>query len=379
MEFKNILFTGESPYLMRHEFLFKAMSTYFDRGEILQRTDEWYEQKQARRLLKYLYALRVFSVSKADTLYQKNQREFIAKSRRTEREIYNLPQLPDLVFHIFNTYSPFWDNYDIPYVIYLDYTLALSEKNRLPWAYFLNQEERDGWFECETRLFEQAKYLFCQSNVVKNSLIQDYGIDPQKIAVVGASGNFMEPYRGGKTYGSKQILFNGSDFKRKGGDLVVAAFKKVKRVIPDAKLVIIGKKLMLREDGIENPGHIASREQLIDLFLNTDLVVAAAKCDPFPRFVMEAMNYGIPCIVSNNDGMPEIVDDGINGIVIEEPTADNLADRIIYLLSNPSTLATMSAAARNKIKAQLNWHTVAKNIVRVLSDRITTPALNYEV
>lgn len=46
MQFNNILFTGESPYLTRHDFLFKAMSAHFKNIHILQRTDEWYEAKQ---------------------------------------------------------------------------------------------------------------------------------------------------------------------------------------------------------------------------------------------------------------------------------------------------------------------------------------------
>lgn len=366
MKIKNVVFTGESPYLLRREFLFQAMSPYFEHLQILQRKEEWYERKMARRLLKYLYALRVFSVSKADTLFQKNQREFIAKSQRVEQEIRQLGSSPELVFHIFNTYSPIWNKYDIPYVVYLDYTMALSEKKQLPWAYFITRSDRDGWFECERQLFSRATHLFAISNCVKTSLLQDYGIEPEKVTVVGASGDFQSPYEGEKNFGSKQILFNGSDFKRKGGDLVLAAFKKVRQILPEAKLVIIGRKLLLHEDGIDNPGHI-SRSQLQNLFLNTDLVLAPAYCDPFPRFVLEAMNYGIPCIVSANDGMPEIVEHEVNGIVIEQPTALSLANHIINLLSNPSLLTSMSQAARSQVRTKLNWNNIANNIVQVLS------------
>ncbi len=366
MELKKLVVTGEQPYLFRHEFLFKALSFYFENLQVIERSNEWYEEKTARRLLKYLYAIRTFSVSQADTLFQKNKREFIVKSRRAEQEIRQLEYIPDVVFHIFNTYSPFWDKYDIPYVIYLDYTMALSEKNQLPWAYFLNRRTRDGWLECERQLFERASHLFSQSNCVKNSLVQDYGIEPQKVTVVGASGDFQEPYKGEKTFGSKQILFNGSDFKRKGGDLVIAAFKKVKQAIPETKLVIVGRKILKSEDGIDNPGPIP-RSELRNIFLKTDLLVAPAYCDPFPRFVMESMNYGIPCIVSANDGMPEIVDHEVNGIVMDKPTADVLANQIINLLNNPSVLASMSQAARDKVNTKLNWKTVAKNIVENLS------------
>lgn len=206
------------------------------------------------------------------------------------------------------------------------------------------------------------------SNVVKKSLIEDYGIPGEKITVVGASGNYTEPYQGEKSFGTKQILFNGSDFERKGGDLLLAAFKQVKQAIPDAKLVIIGKNLSTNQDGVENPGIIRSAEAMRELFLTSDLVVAPAYCDPFPVFLMEAMNYGVPCIVTDKDGMPEIVDNHVNGVVIHEPTAEILAQRIITLLTNPALLNQMSGQARDKMKNKLNWDKIAAKIIQVLSD-----------
>ncbi|MBD1821734.1 glycosyltransferase family 4 protein [Cyanobacteria bacterium FACHB-DQ100] len=362
----NILATGEAPYIARHNFLFQALASRCNQVQILQRENEWYDAKIPRLLLKYVYALRVFSKSKADTLYEKNKREFIAKSRRFEQAIKQLEYKPDLVFHLLNTFSPLWDQQDIPYVLLLDYTMRLSEKSEIPWGYFLNRTQREEWLECEQQLFEKAKHLFVQSHVVRRSLIEDYQIPSDRITVVGGAGDFLEPYQGKKTFGSQQILFNGSDFQRKGGDLVLAAFEQVRQVLPDAKLVLVGRKLLKQRAGVENPGDI-SREQLKQLFLASDIVAAPAPCDPFPRFIMEAMNYGVPCIVSDRDGMPEIVDHQHNGIVLDQLTPDALAAAMIDLLSHPARLESMSQAARHKIRTQLNWDAVADTIVQVLS------------
>jgi glycosyltransferase involved in cell wall biosynthesis len=85
---------------------------------------------------------------------------------------------------------------------------------------------------------------------------------------------------------------------------------------------------------------------------------------------MEAMNYGIPCIVSANDAMPEIVDDRVNGIVIERLTPECLAHHIINLLNDTSVLTKMSKEARQKIKNRLNWNDIAKNISQILLTKI---------
>jgi glycogen synthase len=367
MEIKQILVTGEPLFLERHQFLFNALSAHFEHLEFLPRTNEWYEARIPRIIFKGIFAIRTFSLSKANALFQKNKRAFILKSQRSEHQIRQLGYKPDLVFHVFGTYSPFWNKFDIPYVMYLDYTVALSARNWLEWTYFLNQKEHDSWLNCERQTYARAKHIFCMSHIVKQSLRQDYGIENQKITVIGSSGDFQDMYDGEKTFGSQQILFNGSDFQRKGGNLVIAAFKKVKQVLPEAKLVIIGKKVSIYENGIDNPGHI-SRSDIRHLFVNTDLVVAPAYCDPFPTFLLEAMNYGIPCIVSAKDGMPEIVDHNVNGIVIEQPTPELLANNIINLLKNRELLALMSQAALDKVKTKFNWNNIAKKIATTLSN-----------
>lgn len=366
MKFRKVLVTGDHLFLNRHKFLFEAMSPYFEQLDCLPSAHFLSEVKLIRKVKELLFHFtRILNPVKAERFY-KNSRNFIRRSKQTERKIRRLEYTPDLVFHIFNLCSPAWDKFDIPYAMYLDYTMTLIKKNWSPGAPFNSEKEFATWLNCEGIAYQQASYLFVMSNLVKSSLIEDYGIEPAKITVVGSCGNVKEAYQGEKSFGSKQILFNGSEFERKGGDLVLTAFKQVKRVIPQAKLVIIGKKLLFREDGVDNPGRISSRTEMRNMFLNTDLVVSPARCDPFPTFLMEAMNYGIPCIGSNKDGMPEIIDHGVNGIVLEQLTPEMLANQIVNLLCNISALKSMSFHARHKIKTQLNCHETAKKISQVL-------------
>lgn len=363
MEIKKVVITGDPEIVYRRQFLFEAMSPYIEHLEVLSRHESLVTKTKA-----FSYKVtRVISTNRKLGSFHKSKEAFIIKSRQVERKIRQLDYNPDLVFHLHGMWSPFWDKSDIPYTMLLDYTMSLAEKNWLPWAPFINQKERNFWIDCERQAYERAYHIFPMSDVVKFSLIENYGIAPQKITVIGSSGNFKEPYEGEKLFGSKQILFNGSDFERKGGDLVLAAFKQVKQVIPEAKLVIIGKKLASCEDGIQNPGSISSSDTR-SLFLKTDLVVAPAYCEPFGLFLVEAMNYGVPCIVSANGGMPEIVDDEVNGVVIDLPTSNLLAAQIIRLLSNISLLEAMSIKAREKVRAKFNWTNIAENIFHTLSN-----------
>jgi glycogen synthase len=124
-----------------------------------------------------------------------------------------------------------------------------------------------------------------------------------------------------------------------------------------------------RQPGVETPGKIRSADELQQLFLQTDIVVAPGRCDPFPTFVIEAMNYGVPCIVTDQDGMPEIVDHNRSGLVISPSDADSLAEGIISLLGNLNTLSIMSQQARTKVIEQLNAREIANKITQLLLTR----------
>ncbi len=367
MEINKVLVTSKSLFIYRHQGLFKALSSYFDSLECIETCDV-HSSKIIRKIMELLYCINhQIPFSQGEDFYKTSQ-AFIRASKETEKKIKQLKYTPDLIFHVFSTCCPFWEGSDIPYVMYLDYTMAVAVKNYQPWNPFKTHQELLNWLECEKKAYKQAKHIFTMSALIKSSLIEDYEIQPEKITAVGASGNFDEPYKGEKTFGSQKILFNGSDFERKGGDLVLAAFQKVRQTIPDVKLVVIGRKINTSINGVENPGTISSTSELKNLFLQSDLVIAPAYCEPFGVFLVEAMNYGVPCIVSANNanGITEFLHDGIDSIITYQPTADILANHIINLFKNTDLLSSMSQAARENVRTTLNWNNIAKNISEVL-------------
>lgn len=360
MAIKKILVSGDADFIGRYKSLFETIKSQCDRLSYLY-GDKPFESDLLNKLVKMPHKL-IYKISPSQAIkLQSSDKAFIARSRQTGRRIGQLRDKPDFVLHVFGMYCPFWDRLDIPYGMYLDYTAALAQKS-LPSA-----EESLNRNACERLAYERAYHLFPMSQLVKSSLVNDYGIAPEKITVVGSFANRHAIYEGEKIFGSKQILFNGSDFERKGGDLVLEAFKRIRKSLPEAKLVVIGKKLTAPEVGVSNPGKVESLEEMRQLFLETDLVLAPGRCDPFPSFLMEAMNYGVPCIVSGNDGMPEIVDRGINGVVVDPPTPELIAEKAIALLCDIPKLTSMSQQARQKVKLQLNCNSVAEKIMQVLS------------
>lgn len=72
----------------------------------------------------------------------------------------------------------------------------------------------------------------------------------------------------------------------------------------------------------------------------------------FPYVVLEAFAYGKPVIGADIGGVPEQIDDGVNGCLFESGNASALAGKILHLVENPDKVRKMGRSARKKVKQQ---------------------------
>lgn len=78
-------------------------------------------------------------------------------------------------------------------------------------------------------------------------------------------------------------------------------------------------------------------------------VVPSAFGDPFPTTALEASVYGLPVVASRRGGLPEIVEDGVTGWLVESNAPAKLADRIGWLAQNPDQAREMGRVGRAKV------------------------------
>ncbi len=83
--------------------------------------------------------------------------------------------------------------------------------------------------------------------------------------------------------------------------------------------------------------------------------------------ILEAMSFGIPCIVPPVGGPCELVDDGVNGYLIDSQETDKIANTIINLSSDRPLLKELSDAARKK-SAEFSNDAFSKSIQKVIDD-----------
>jgi glycosyltransferase involved in cell wall biosynthesis len=146
------------------------------------------------------------------------------------------------------------------------------------------------------------------------------------------------------------ILLVGNDWKRKGLDCLWEAMCKLGR--PELRLLIRGEDdAAPYRSRWESPGAVPvallpSREDVESYYAAADLLVAPSLEDTFSLPPLEAMGSGLPVIVSRKAGVSEIVTNGRDGLILENPTdADELAGLIEQICDDANRRRSLSEQA----------------------------------
>lgn len=256
------------------------------------------------------------------------------------------------------------------YTIFTDHTNLLSKQ--LPENGFKSPESNvhASWNEIEGDILSRQDHIFVMGSHVEHSMVDDYGIDANKITVVGAGPNLdVDIERDGidKNYNRKQILFVGLEVERKGLRVLEKAFDKVLEIYPDATLHIVGT------DGVSGDGKTyygkLVDEPLKRLFYESQIFALPTYREPFGVVFLEAMFAKNVCIGTSVGAIPKIIDDGQSGYIIEPGDEVMLANKIIDLLSDPNLLKKMAENGYHLAKTKWTWDKVAEKIVHNIQNR----------
>lgn len=303
--------------------------------------------------------------------YRKNPLTFQLRSNRTRNWVATLDDRPDVVLQIGAMSQP-RSRPDLPYALYLDFTYALTQREwpaRAPMARF----ESPIWRRLEAQTYDEAAAIFCRSHHLARSLREDYGVAADKIYVVGAGVNIELPDE--STLPAREqprALFVGSDFRRKGGDLVLKAWPEVQRRVPNAELTMIGPVNEALPDNVETNGGRWDPMTVIRELRRSTVFVMPSRCETWGDVFLEAMAYALPCVGSSNDAMPEIIEDGHTGYIVPPEDSEEIADRICELLLNPQRARELGTAGRRRVEERFLWEHVIDQMLPVLSS-IRTP------
>lgn len=222
------------------------------------------------------------------------------------------------------------------------------------------------WLEREAKVYLSADHVFTYGSNIRDILIARYGVPTDRVSCGGTGPNIVPmqtPSTDRARYARRAILFVGFDWERKGGPTLLAAFRRLKDVMPDATLTIVGPRPAEAEGvpGVALAGRVNKRD-LEDLYHRASCFCTPSRMEPFGNVFVEALHFALPVVATRIGGIGDVVVDGVNGRRIPPGDAEALAEALRSVLADPDATRSMGEASLARA-ADFTWDLVATRIL----------------
>ncbi len=249
---------------------------------------------------------------------------------------------------------------EIPNFVYTDHT-HLENLNYI--GFDPSRLAVPAWISLEKEIYANATKVFTRSSNITRSLVEQYACPSDKIAQVNMGSNvrLVSAEMENEGYSSKEILFVGGDWERKGGPELVAAFRKVLLAIPDARLTIVGCFPKLDVPNVDVVGPVPV-DAVHKYFLRASVFCLPTKLEPFGAVFVEALSYKLPIVATDVGAIPDFVTPGMNGYLVQPEQVEELAGALLQLISNPNKCRELGEQSYQLARQRYNWASVGKLI-----------------
>jgi alpha-maltose-1-phosphate synthase len=244
-----------------------------------------------------------------------------------------------------------------PYTLYLDQTRLMAERGWPDWMP-IERHQRTRILARESEMYGGASHLFTMGRSAAESLVEEYGVASDRVTVVGGGLSLDALPAPRELPAEPVILFVGKDFERKGGALLIEAFRRIRLQLPDATLHIVGTNREFDDTGIKSWGRIASRERIAELYSSARVFTLPSHYEPFGLVLIEAMAFGVPCVGTSVESIPWILGGGDAGRLVPPGDAEGLAAALIELLTDDRLARSYANAGRRRVEEELTWDRV---------------------
>ena len=153
----------------------------------------------------------------------------------------------------------------------------------------------------------------------------------------------------------------------KGYPDLIKAFQLVHQELPQSRLMIVGKGKLEAElktlaselgiiDFVQFPGVRSDIPQLLNTF---DTFAFSSHWEGMPNALMEAMAAGVPCVATKVSAAPELIDNGVHGLLVAPNHPAELAEGILKLLNDTALREAVAAAGRERILTKFTLENTA--------------------
>ncbi len=206
-----------------------------------------------------------------------------------------------------------------------------------------------------------------------------WGLDPEFEARV-AAGVALSPPPGFPRTG-RIILTVGrwdSAEQYKGADTLIAALPRVLKAAPDASLVLVGDgndrprlEQLARDLSVSDRAHFLhglAPEQLFACYANCDVFALPSSGEGFGLVFLEAMALAKPVIGGAHGGIPDIVEEGVTGLLVPHGDVEGLARALESLFSDPDRAKEMGARGKDRVAKTFSFAQFQLRLTQILND-----------
>jgi glycosyltransferase involved in cell wall biosynthesis len=232
--------------------------------------------------------------------------------------------------------------------------------------------------EIERKTLGKSDQIITTSEWAKKSMINDYGVSPEKINILEFGANvYQKDLQFERKPSDKlRILFLGVEWDRKGGNLAIDTINALneKLHIP-AVLRIVGvatperfhKNPYIEMVGFLNKNKPEDYQKLMYNLQQSDILLLPTQAETAGIAFSEASAFGLPIFTHNTGGIGNYVLDGVNGYKLElGSTGTDFAEAIAALLAS-GKIPQFQEQARELYRTRLNWERWSEGFKKIFA------------
>jgi glycosyltransferase involved in cell wall biosynthesis len=238
---------------------------------------------------------------------------------------------------------------------------------------------------------EGASFLCCISSFARSQLMK--ASDPRQwgkmeVCPLGVDVAKYTP-RPAPAGAAVTILCTGTLDLRKGQTVLLAAAAQLRERGREIRIVLAGDgqhrrrveavAAQLRLQPVVTFEGAVNQDRVRELLQMADIFALPSLAEGVPVSLMEAMAMEIPCVSTYVAGIPELIESGVDGLLVPASDAGLLADAIDRLIADPGLRRRLGAAARRKIVERYNLSVNCERLLEIFAQRIGIPATGIKV
>lgn len=246
----------------------------------------------------------------------------------------------------------------------------------------------------ESSALHRAELIIYSSAWAAQGAIDNYGLDPCKVRVVPFGANLdvdveLNADRVSEMVRSRprdvcRLLFAGTDWERKGGDLAVElatclnarGLKTELTVLTDHHRFDEPLPSFVRLHGFANKSTVPGLKRWNRLLAGSHFVILPTQSDATPLILSEAGAFGVPSLTSDVGGIPSVIRNEVNGRMFPlESGVEAYAGYIQSAFSDYSRYLALSMSSFREYKARLNWPVAAAEVAKLVTDLTSKRAI----